>query len=90
MSEELMMSAAGEERSITTITDEIIFYKGVGGQAGLPHQLLDRPYMRLPPFLRLFPSIYVIRLRQPVGLDGGEHAEPALGQQVPRIEVRHG
>ena len=33
MSEELMMSAAGEERSITTITDEIIFYKGVGGQA---------------------------------------------------------
>ena len=26
MSEELMMSAAGEERSITTITDEIIFY----------------------------------------------------------------
>lgn len=33
MSEELMMSAAGEERSITTITDEIIFYKSVGGQA---------------------------------------------------------
>ena len=27
------MSAAGEERSITTITDEIIFYKSVGGQA---------------------------------------------------------
>lgn len=33
MSEELMMNAAGEERSITTITDEIIFYKSVGGQA---------------------------------------------------------
>ena len=33
MSEELVMSAAGEERSITTITDEIIFYKSVGGQA---------------------------------------------------------
>ena len=33
MSEELMMNAAGEERSITTITDEIVFYKSVGGQA---------------------------------------------------------
>lgn len=33
MSEELMMNAAGVERSITTITDEIIFYKSVGGQA---------------------------------------------------------
>lgn len=33
MSETMEMAVAGEVRSITAITDEIIFYKNVGGQA---------------------------------------------------------
>ena len=33
MSETMEMAVAGEVRSITAITDEIIFYKSVGGQA---------------------------------------------------------
>ena len=33
MSETMEMAVADEVRSITAITDEIIFYKNVGGQA---------------------------------------------------------